>query len=99
MCKLSIVGVLTYALGIAIPDNGVNNGLTPEEIILQQNDLLSFTYKNADRVYNLGADGLGLLNTIGSDIIARLNTDVTPVSFPKPYYCSFTSKSRYVQIR
>ena len=94
----SSVGVLTYALGIAIPSNGNNNGLTPEEMILQQNDLMAFTNKNADRIYNLGADGLGLLNTIGSDIIARLNTDVTPVSFPKPYYCSFTSKSRYVQI-
>ena len=88
---------MTYALGIAIPNNGTNNGLTPTEIVEQRNQLLSFVYGNKDRLLNLGEQGLLLLDNVASGIIERLPGDVeasAPIIITKPYYCGFTNNER-----
>ena len=91
------LGVLNYALGIAIPDNGNNFGLKPGEIALQGEQLLNFANDEPKRVLNFGENGLRVLDDVAAGIIARLPADVEahfPVVYDKPYYCGFTNNER-----
>lgn len=93
------VNVLTYALGIAIPKKGQNNGLTKKEVKLQRTQLLSFTNDHKERVLNFGEEGFSLLDSIANSIIERLPSDVEqglPNVIIKPYWCGWTSPDRYV---
>ena len=88
---------MTYALGIAIPDNGNNFGLKPGEIALQKSQLTAFVNGQSDRLLNFGSEGLLLLDSIASSIVAGL-PDVVESTFPRvlerPYYCGFTNNER-----
>jgi len=91
-------GIMTYALGIAIPDNGNNFGLKPGEIALQKSQLLDFVNEDEKRVLNFGEEGLkGALDNVASGIIAGLPAVVEanfPFVYEKPYYCGFTNNER-----
>jgi len=91
------LGVLTYALGIAIPDNGDNNGLTPAEIKDQNKQLLGFVNGEADRFLNFDQAGYNALNEISTAFVDRLPSDAEanlPRLTRKPYFCGFTSSER-----
>jgi hypothetical protein len=91
------VNVLTYALGIAIPNDGNNHGLTKSEVKLQHSQLLAFANNTEDRVLNFGEEGLLLLDSIAENIVARLPGDVEdglPYVIDKPYWCEWSSMAR-----
>ena len=95
MCK---VGVLTYALGIAIPEQGNNQGLTPYEIADQRRQLLAFAENDPTRVKNFGAGGITVLDDIAKSFVEQIPVDVEkhfPRILIKPYYCAgFTNNER-----
>lgn len=88
---------MTWALGIAIPNNGVNYGLTAKEINTQREQLLNFVNGDKTRRLNFGEEGLLVLDQIASGIIEHL-PNVVEETFPrilsKPYYCGFTNNER-----
>jgi hypothetical protein len=92
--NIAKVGVLTYAFGISIPDNGNNYGLTPAEIADQKTQLLAFVNGDATRYKNFGAEGYNALDQIAQSFVDRLPADVE-TNFPRvlktPYWCGFSS--------
>ena len=92
-----LVGVLTYALGIAIPEKDNNQGLTPEEIAGQRQQLLAFAQNDPSRVKNFGADGINILDGIAQAFVEQIPQDVLkhfPRLFIKPYWCGFSNNER-----
>ena len=68
---------MTYALGIAIPQNGKNSeGLTAAEIRDQKKQLKAFVNGDDERFVNFGARGYSILDSIAQGFIDRLPTDV-----------------------
>jgi len=89
-------GVLTYALGIAIPEKNNNQGLTPEEIVGQRQQLLAFAQNDPTRVKNFGAEGINILDSIAQAFVEQIPEDIRkhfPRLFIKPYYCDFANNN------
>jgi hypothetical protein len=90
-------GVLTYSMGISIPSNGNDWGLTPAEIIRQRNQLLNFVNDDEARLYNFGLEGLNLLDEIAQEFADQLPYDAIanlPNVAKTPYWCGWTSIAR-----
>lgn len=94
---LSSLGVLTYALGISIAENGINMGMTKADIETQYKQLMAFVHNHADRFLNFGEEGYHLLTEIAQSIIDRLLDDVEktlPRIIQQPYWCCWWSPTR-----
>jgi hypothetical protein len=92
-------GVLTYALGIAIPSAGDAKGLTPAEVRDQKKQLLAFVNGENDRFKNFGAEGYHTLTEIAQSFVERLPIDsenALPRISNKPYWCGFSSGERCI---
>jgi hypothetical protein len=90
-------GVLTYAMGIAIPINGNQYGLTPEEIKRQRSQLLGFVGGEEDRMFNFGLEGITLLDEISTEFVDQLPRDAVdnlPNLQNRPFWCGYTSEKR-----
>jgi hypothetical protein len=90
-------GVLTYSMGVSIPLDGNNHGLTKAEIKTQRTQLLSFVENEENRFFNFGLEGLNLLDSIAQELADQLPYDAID-KFPdvekQPYWCGWTSISR-----
>jgi len=94
---LKYFGALTYSLGISIPSEGEDWGLTPAEIKTQRTQLLNFVQGDETRLFNFGAEGLNLLPAIAQELVDQLPYDALarlPVILEKPYWCGWTSEAR-----
>lgn len=94
---LNYLGVFTYALGISIPTQGNDAGLTPAEIADQRKQLLAFVNGDATRFVNFDQRGYNALEAIASGFVNRLPADVEanlPNIEAKPYWCGFTNDER-----
>jgi len=90
-------GVLTYSLGIAIPDESGQFGLTRAEIARQKVQLMSFIQGDETRLFNFGLDGLNLLDTIAQKMVNQLPYDAVehfPTVMNRPFWCGWTSIDR-----
>jgi len=91
------LNVLTYAMGIAIPSEGNNWGLTKEEIARQRMQLRGFVQGNDARLFNFGVEGLNLLPAIAQELADQLPYDAVanlPKVAKEPYWCGWTSIGR-----
>jgi len=92
-------GVLTYAMGISIPNptTGEDYGLTPNEIKVQRSQLMTFVNNDDTRLFNFGLGGLNLLDDIAQEFADQLPYDIAS-NFPNilkhPYWCGWTSVER-----
>jgi hypothetical protein len=88
------VGVLTYALGISIPTQGNDQGLTPAEVREQHKQLLGFVNGDQTRFINFDQQGYNALQGIADAFVDRLPNDVE-ANFAnvaaKPWYCGFSN--------
>lgn len=94
---LAHFGVLTYAMGIAIPTEGESWGLKPAEVKRQNTQLMNFVQGNKDRLYNFGSEGLQLLDAIAQELADQLPYDAIanlPNISKVPYFCGWTSIAR-----
>lgn len=90
-------GTLTYSMGIAIPSQGQDWGLTPAEIKRQRNQLLAFVNNDETRLFNFGVEGLNLLDEISTELTNQLPYDAIanlPDVIAQPYWCGWTSIAR-----
>jgi hypothetical protein len=91
------LNVLTYAMGIAIPSEDNNWGLTPEEIARQRKQLRGFVKGDDSRLFNFGVEGLNLLPAIAQELADQLPYDAInnlPSVTKEPYWCGWTSIAR-----
>ena len=93
-------GVMTYALGISIPYQGVDFGLTPQEIKTQHNQLLDFVDNQPSRLFNFGTEGLMILNQIAQELANQLPHDVVSNKnkIIEPYWCGYTNEIRCTEM-
>ena len=90
-------GVLTYAMGIAIPSEGEDWGLKPFEIERQRTQLMNFVNGREDRLFNFGAEGLQLMDEIAQALVDQLPADAIanlPNVAKQPFFCGWTSRAR-----
>ena len=89
--------VMTYAMAIAVPYNGVNYGLKPGEILKQRAQLMKFVQNDASRLVNFGLEGIQTLDAVAESFVKRLPFEVVKnidKVVKQPFWCGWTSPER-----
>jgi len=88
---------MTYALGISIPINGDNKGLTAKEIRDQRTQMLAFVNGKSERYLNFGAEGYTILPDIATSFVTQLPEDAEEqllAAGDRPWFCGWSSAQR-----
>ena len=91
--------VLTFALGIALQQQGISYGLTESQIKLQNSNLLMFAQNDPSRFVNFGLHGINVIPTLTNALVKNLPKMVISSYYniiTKPYWCGWTNEPRCV---
>ena len=91
------LGVQNYALGIAIPSKGNNQGLKPFEIKDQIKELEAFVGQNVPtpRIIQVDQSAFSVLGAIAQSFVSQFGPDAAenyPITLTAPYWCGFTTE-------
>ena len=88
---LAYFGVVKFALGVALPLTEYPGGLKPWEIAAQTKYLTQWTDGNSAQLFNLGANGFNVLDTVATEIATMLpamhKSQFDTTVLEDPYYC------------
>lgn len=94
-----VLGVLNYALGIAVAETNDTQGLKPYEIADQLKELEAFVGQDmpTPRIIQADQSTFAVLDTIAAYYVNQFPADIE-ANFPRilatPYWCGFTSAQR-----